>query len=127
MLFVLAVLSSTQSITVGLVQSALLLTLALIALRFFRKNRQGLLRGILICLLAGVALRLFNSIPTQVTSDSLIALAITIEILYLVGPPLARLAASLQLGVAWQRLHSRAHEWLLEYGGAENEPAARGD
>lgn len=90
MLFVLAVLASTQNLTVGLPQSALLLGLALIAVRFFREDRAGLVKSALICLGLGITLRIFNNPIAQVVSDSVIAVSMTVVAVYLIGPPLVR-------------------------------------
>lgn len=91
-LFALAVLASTQNLTVGLVQSTLLLAIALIGVRVFRGNRARLLTSALICVGVGIALRAIVSPAVQVAADSLIALSMTVIAAYLIGPPLVRLA-----------------------------------
>ena len=97
-LFLLAVAASTQGATVGLPQSLLLLAIALIGVRYFRNDREGLIKAALICLGAGVLILPLAHPLVRALSESLIALAITGVAVYLIGPPFVRFFRLLRSG-----------------------------
>ncbi|MBV8363150.1 MAG: hypothetical protein JO193_01140 [Candidatus Eremiobacteraeota bacterium] len=121
-LFLLAVAASTQSITVRLPQSVLLLAIALVGVRVFRDNRETQLTIAVGLLIAGAVLHPWPQPLVQALSDALFALAITVVAVYIIGPPVVRLGRRIR--GEWARARQTLASPAPDFSGGEPLPLA---